>query len=334
MKIKAVSPYIYPNQLNFKDKPFNAWKSQYPDAIVNGFYPKFLHRLLFEFDLFPSLYSKVESRLIFVQPVSLYFDANISVLTNEVVPFIWDCWPCFYDKMTKWLKRHKVRTAIFTSRQEMEAMKRKCPHINMLWCPEAVDAGRYKEGKMLKDRTIDLLEFGRASGIFGMIKSAQVYENECIEVLEPNSSSIVNPMNNINHICTKVNESFIFSDEELYSAMGNAKVTICLPRSITHPDEAQGIETLTQRYWECMLSRIVMVGHAPEELIDIIGYNPCVEISDKLSDVSMQIIDVINHIDDYQELVNKNRDVALEKGDWKDRMESVSVFLSNCGYRI
>ena len=44
------------------------------------------------------------------------------------------------------------------------------------------------------------------------------------------------------------------------------------------PELAGDIETLTQRYWECMLSRIVMLGHAPQELIDLIGYNPVIEI--------------------------------------------------------
>lgn len=41
--------------------------------------------------------------------------------------------------------------------------------------------------------------------------------------------------------------------------------------------------TLTQRYCECMFSRMVMEGHAPQELIDFIGYNPVIELSDKIS---------------------------------------------------
>ena len=52
---------------------------------------------------------------------------------------------------------------------------------------------------------------------------------------------------------------------------------------MTQPEVAGDIETLTQRYWECMFSRMVMVGHAPQELIDFIGYNPVIELSDKIS---------------------------------------------------
>ena len=163
----------------------------------------------------------------------------------------------------------------------------------------------------LAERNIDLLEFGRSNE-----KIIPAGAFDCIK-----------------HITTKVGDSFIYNDEQLYEAMGDAKVTICLPRSITHPEEAGGIETLTQRYWECMLSRIVMVGHAPKELVDLIGYNPCVEISSDSSDVKRQISDIIEHIEDYQVLVDKNRVVALQYGDWKNRMCQVMDFLESKGYK-
>ncbi len=345
MRIKAVSPYIYPNQLNFKDKPFDAWKSLFPESTVDGWYPKFLHRILFTWDIFPTLFHRGEARLVFVQPVSLYFDAGVSVLTHEVIPFIWDCWPCYYDKMEAWLKRHKVKTAIFTSRQEMEAMKLRCPHINMMWCPEAVDSSLYNGIKPLKERTIDVLEFGRASNLlvqenegskvqeFKSSKDQEFKGSSAIGSLNSEALEPLNHSNTINHVCTKVGDNFIFSEEQLYSAMGDAKVTICLPRSITHPDEAQGIETLTQRYWEAMLSGMVIVGHAPYELVDICGYNPCVEVRNERIEIGETILDILAHIDDYLELVGKNREVALKMGSWNMRMNDVCDFFKSHGYQ-
>ena len=107
--------------------------------------------------------------------------------------------------------------------------------------------------------------------------------------------------------------------------MGDAKVTITLPRSYTQPEIAGDIETLTQRYWECMLSRIVMVGHAPQELVDLIGYNPVIELEkDRLNE---QIQDILANINSYQKLVDKNREVALKMGDWKNRINDVMNFL-------
>ena len=89
---------------------------------------------------------------------------------------------------------------------------------------------------------------------------------------------------------------------------------------MTQPEVAVDIETLTQRYWECMFSRMVMVGHAPQELIDFIGYNPVIELNDKISAEEL-IADVIEHIEDYQALVDKNRETAERLGSWDVRMK-------------
>lgn len=284
------------------------------DVAVKGYYPRFLHKLMFSFDM-PSLWSsrwfqvvsqcfkwEPEARLVFVQPVSLYFDTFFTAPFHEMIPFIWDCWPCYYDMMEKWLKKHKIKIAIFTSSQEMAEMQKRCPDVKMIWCPEAVDTSLYKEGKPLKDRSIDLLEFGRGLGL---------------TPLTPNQSTLTTK---INHVRTLVDGKFIYTDEQLFDVMGDAKVTICFPRSITNPDMAGGVETLTQRYWEAMLSRMIIIGHCPQELIDIIGYNPVIEINAEGSEVREQISDILAHIEDYQDLVDKNRTVAVEMGDWKGRI--------------
>jgi hypothetical protein len=206
------------------------------------------------------------------------------------------------------MEKHQVKTAIFTSSQTAERMRQRFPEINVMYCPEAVDTSLYHAGKLLKDRQIDLLEYGR------------------------NSNVNVNMDGRLNYVCTKVGEKSILTDEQLYTVMGDAKVTIALPRSMTQPKVAGDIETLTQRYWESMLSRIVMIGHAPKELVDLVGYNPVIEMD--RDHIDEQIKDVLTHIEDYQSLVNKNLETALQKGDWTLRMKDVMVWLENCEYKI
>ena len=94
------------------------------------------------------------------------------------------------------------------------------------------------------------------------------------------------------------------------------------------PEIAGDIETLMQRYWECMFSRMVMVGHVPQELIDFIGYNPVIELNDKMS-AEEQIADVIEHIEDYQALVDKNHETAERLGSWNVRMKWLRGELTN-----
>ena len=225
----------------------------------------------------------------------------------------WDCWPCYFEKTCEWLRRHQVKTAIFSSRQTAEKIlgrfsgkNKGWQKINVIWCPEAVDDSVYQKGKPLKERSIDLLEFGRSND-----KVFKVGQLESI---------IDNKNRNLIHVCTKQNGKFIYTNKQLYEAMGNAKVTIALPRSMTQPEMAGDIETLTQRYWECMFSRMVMVGHAPQELVDFIGYNPVIELREEISAEAL-IRDVLEHIDDYQSLVDKNRKTAQRLGSWDVRMK-------------
>ena len=54
--------------------------------------------------------------------------------------------------------------------------------------------------------------------------------------------------------------------------------------------------------------------------MDFIGYNPVIELSDKISAEEL-IADVIEHIEDYQSLVDKNRETAERLGSWDVRMK-------------
>ena len=308
--VNIVPPYIHPGYLNFKYSAFEGLANCGLLVGKSHFPLKILHHWAFLYEI-PRLFSTKETvMLMFVEPVSITFDTFPYYATHEVIPFIWDCWPCYYDKMEAWFNRHKTRTAIFTSHMEMEEMQKRCPQVKMLWCPEAVDASNYKQGRLLKDRNINLLEFGRSN------------------------ERVLGKLSIDNHVFTYGDGKFIYSNDELYKAMGNAKITICLPKSMTHPDVAQGVETLTQRYWEAMLSRMVIVGRAPKELIDICGYNPVLELPDNIERINSYFLDILNNIEDYQELVDKNRQTALEKGIWSIRMKGVVEWLENVGYSI
>lgn len=306
--VKAVAPYIHPEFLNFKTAPFEAWE-RIGGKVAESRYPaRLFHGLAFRFELPMVWKNRNEARLRFMEPVSLSFDTFPDYARYEIIPFVWDCWPCYFEKMCRWMEKHQVRTAIFTSSQTAELMRQRFPELNILHCPEAVDTSNYYEGKLLKERDIDLLEFGRESNL-------NVTENR-----------------RIRYVCTKVNGKFIYTNEQLYDAMGDAKITIALPRSITDPEITQGIETLTQRYWECMLSRMVMVGHVPKELTDLIGYNPVIELDREHP--NEQIMDILAHIEDYQPLVDRNRETALRLGDWTLRMQQVMDRLRECGYEV
>lgn len=303
--------------MNFKFQAYKGWEKTGAPVAKACYPPRGIRKFVFDYDLVPTLSQGNEARLCFVQPVCLYFDTFSSALNHEIIPFFWDCWPEYYDMTEKWLRKHKVKSAIFTSRQEMEAVKQRIPELQTLWCHEGIDADKYIAGNNLTSRSIDVLEFGRANQrLLG--DGMPVLQDKC------------------KFVCTLKDGRYIYSEEELPKVMADAKVTLCFPRCMTHPESAGGVETLTQRYWEAMLSRMVIVGHAPQELIDVCGYNPVIELPlDEASlTPSSSILDILSHISDYQELVDKNREVALRLAPWETRMRFVQSWLKEKGYSI
>lgn len=315
--VKAVKPYVQEGGINFKQKPWETFTSMIRDKgmVVSDYssdyqLPRLLHWFAYHIHL-PRLFkNENEARLRFCQPYSLWFDTFPDYATYEVIPMLWDCWPEYWNHIYDWFDKCKPKSAIFTSSQVAEVIRLKYPQMNILTVTEGIDVDSYKKGKLLQDREIDFLQYGR------------------------HIDHIVNyDRTGINYVDGKkgVND-LVFTQDELYNAIANAKVVAAFPMSITMAWRAQGIETLTQRYWECMLSRCVMIGHAPKELTDLLGYNPVIELDQ--SNPDKQLRDVLDNIENYQTLVDKNREMALKYGDWRYSMIKVRDFLINCGYQI
>ena len=290
--IIAISPYHYSRGGNFKLKPFFAWE-RIGGKTKEGVYPKILHRLLYTFDIVPTLWRrKGEARLCFVQPYSLYFDTWHSVMTHEVVPFVWDCWEEYDEMFCSWIVRHKIRRCVFTSYLSAERIKKKLPQLDILVITEGIDVDGYVAGKELVDREIDFYWYGRQPQI--------IYQTDF----------------------TGLNVASHGNGDEFRERLQNAKTTIAVPRCDVVPTCH---ETLTQRYWECMLSRMVMIGRAPKELTDLIGYNPVIDID--YAYLPEQIRHIKENISDYQPLVDRNRETALRYAPWELRMKEVKEWL-------
>ncbi len=311
--VKAVSPFVNATGSNFKLNPYKAWLRCGAD-VADAHYPWRVFNRIVHGYTFPSLpVSKKEARLRFVEASSMNYDAFPDYMNYEIIPFVWDCWPRHDDKVIKWLKKCKVKACVFTCQEAAERIRKSLPNINILVVTEGINTEKYEEGALLKDRTLEVFYFGRAP--------KAVCGKEVLKDL-----------------------SFKWggTDEEFYERIKNAKVTNAFPQCDVKPTETGGQETLTQRYWECMLSRIVMIGRAPKELTDLIGYNPVIPLNvpleSKKKDAShaynKQLREVLANIEDFQELVDKNRETALRMAPWEIRMKQVMEWLTSLGYEV
>ena len=338
--VKAVAPYIHPRGINFKHKPYEAWKVLGGKTAPAHYPPRFLHGLAFRYEI-PKWVQKVscapvgaqvsklgssrfasssrvqescarfkrEARLRFVQPWTIEFDTFPDYALYEVIPFFWDVWPENFEKTFAWLKKHDVKTAIFTSSQVAEMVRARFPELNVLAVTEGIDVETYSAGKRLKDREIDFLEYGR--NIDRVVK----YRFHGLNVLRGQK-----------------NGKNLLTSEQLLKDLQNSKVVAAYTKKCTNPELAGEIDTLTQRYWECMLSGCIMIGHAPQELVDLIGYNPVIEIDKEKP--NKQLHDILSNIADYQDLADRNRTAAIKYGDWKYSMHRVMNFLQDKGYAL
>ena len=307
--IKAVRPF-FNNDSDFKIPLYEEWMKLGGRSVPFRKYEKYYRGLSFHIN-FPTLYTnKHEARLRFVEGATLLFDTFPDYLCYEVIPVIWDCWPTYFDKVARFFKKHNVRTAFFTSSQTASRMKEVYPEKNIFHLPEAINTCLYKKGKPLAERSIDYLEYGR-----------------CSKVIDSTTLD-----KDISVLSSRTNFRALIGTKRLTEALSDSKITLAMTRQDNQPELAQGIDTLTQRYWECMLSGVVLLGRSPQELIDIIGYDPVVKLDRE--HVKEQIQDMLNHISDYQELVNRNRESALQYGDWSSRVKEMRERLLECGYRI
>lgn len=311
-KVKAVPPFHHQG-INFKDKAYNGWINAGGEFSVSNYPPRLFHHFAYRYELpdFSFLKEKVfkyEARLRFVQPETICFDSFPDYAFYETIPFVWDCWPRNFDRLCKWLNKYQIKTMIVTCHKTKRKLQEVFPYMNILSVMEGVDISLFEKGKDLKDRTIDYLEYGRNA-------------DKVVMYSFPSSMRVLRGQEK---------DLTMIPYDKLFEAMKNSKIVAAYPKTWTNPELACGLETLTQRYWECMLSRMVMIGHAPKELVDFVGYNPVVEVNLEEPDEQLQYI--LHHIEDYQELVDKNRETALRLGSWNLRMKEVMKFLRECGY--
>lgn len=308
--VKAVAPYRYEGKSNFKWYLYKAWREAGGQVAPSHYPPRAFHGLVYRWDVQWPWPSRTEARLRFVSGFSVRFDTFPDSTFYEVIPVVWDCWPAQVEDMAAFFRRHGVRTAFFTSSQTADTFRQRFPHMLVCTLTEGVDLSLYDKGRELADRSIDLLEVGR--------KQANPFQSPLPE--------------GIRHVKTANFVRAFKSDEEFRAALADTKVTWNVPRCDVDPSVAGGVETLTQRYWECMLSRIVMVGRSPKELTELIGYDPVLPWDGQ--DASPLVSHVLENPAVYQALVDRNYETARRMASWSIRVEQMMNYLTHIGYQV
>jgi len=236
-----------------------------------------------------------------------------------VVVFAFDCWPADYDRWEAFFRRVRVRLAFLSARQSAQELARRLPETTVRWLPEATDPDAYRPDELLRQRPIDVLELGRR------------YEPYHRVVVEPFTSG-----GTLTHVLAVAGGARVPDEAETDRWARAEQGVDRFPASRTHPGSAGGVETATHRYFESIASKCLLVGQAPQELVDLFGYSPVVEVS--WDAPSRQLRDILANVDHYQDFVDKNyarfargRDMAVSRAN--DYCDAAGAWLRpNTGY--
>jgi hypothetical protein len=223
---------------------------------------------------------------------------------TELVPYCFDCWPAGYGRWASFFRRHRVRIAFFSARQSAAYFRSTLPRMHSFWMPEATDPDEYCPSTPLSRRDIDVLELGRKNDQFHRMIAPRLAQRGSSHLFERVRGEIVFP--------TK--SSFI-------EGLSRTKISVCFPCSQTHPERSGTVETVTHRYFESMASKCVVLGHAPQELVDMFGYNPLIEVQEGAELAQLEA--VLENPGSFQELVDRNYRRLLEVGSWATRVQSI-----------
>lgn len=112
---------------------------------------------------------------------------------------------------------------------------------------------------------------------------------------------------------------------DLLKALGHAKITINFPRSWIDP--RLKTEMATMRYFQAMASKSLILGHCPDLLLEVMGYNPCIKAD--LSDPVGQVMHLLENYDEHVALIERNYQEVKSAHTFSHRWMKMKESLSN-----
>jgi serine/threonine protein kinase len=229
------------------------------------------------------------------------FPANKSI-------YIFDAWPVTHEKIARFVNLFKVNNIFFTSYQTTEIFRTRLNGIKCYWIPEGIKPELYKHCSY-ENKNIDVLALGRRYDVYHEQIVSYLHKNKKVYLYEKEKGKIIFP-----------------TREEFIDGLAKTKISVCVPSNITHPDRSGNIETMTIRYLQSMISKCIVIGHAPKEMVTLFGYNPVIEI-DPLDPVG-QLQSILANYSDYFPLIEKNYNTVMQEHTWMKRWNKINNILA------
>ncbi len=217
--------------------------------------------------------------------------------------YIYDAWPSDHQLIRDFANNFELDYIFFSSSQAATLFSGYNEKYTCHWVPEGIDPFNYNHLEF-SEKDIDVMHFGRRYNW---------YHSKIKSILEQGGKS---------YIYKKEHQDVIFPRrKDFFDALARSKISICVPSSITHPDRAGWISTMTLRYLQSMASKCLIVGIVPPEMLELFTYNPVVEID--MENPAEQILDILDNYSGYHSLIEKNYKAVFEDHTWENRWQAI-----------
>ena len=221
--------------------------------------------------------------------------------------YLFDSWPKAYPKIQAFVRDWGIQQAFISSSQSAVRLADLVEGCQFHWVPEGVTPYNYRRYP-ISTRNIDVLQFGRRY---------EHYHQQIVTALEKASKT---------YLYEQAPGQIIFPDRPAFvDGLARARVSICFPSNITHPERAGDVSTLTLRYLQSLASKCLVIGSAPEEMVRLFGYNPVIQAD--LNDPAGQLLSILENYDDFAELIEQNYRKVVAEHTWQQRWEQIAAQL-------
>ena len=287
------------------DKSINVTRKTVPNKRLKSY---LVRKLILVPNLFKLKLSLMDNKTInFSALISGDFGALIpyAFFSKQNFLYMHDVWPRFHYWIFPLLDFFNVKYVFFSSKQVWMDHIRKRPNsrCKSMWLPEGINTDEYAF-KPLDQKRIDVLEFGRR------------YEKYHLLIRDGLAA------HQKQHIYRRNNAELLFKYKtELTKALSEAKIVICIPSDVTHPERAEYISSMTLRYLQAMASKCLIVGITPFDMVELFDYQAVVEID--IDNPVTQLLEILENYQTYLPLIERNYLEVKKNHQWRNRWEII-----------
>lgn len=228
------------------------------------------------------------------------------------VIYQFDTWARDHAVHENAFRSFRINLAFFSIREAADHFHSlNLPHFSAYWIPEAVDGQAFRSVDH-REKSIDILQYGR---------TWTWWHDQVVDFCRTRRIAYGYPTTP-----PPDTKKFFKDRHALTEALARAKIVICAPRNVTHP-ETGDLSTVTTRYFEGMVSKCLLLGHAPRDLIRLFGYNPVIEIDRQRP--REQLAHLLDHYEEYLPLIERNHAEALARHQWKHRIAEMAQIMQS-----